>query len=131
MIINGPTGQICQQILSGSDSHVQLEPTLDAMRATMDENVQKGPRLAFTDNPNDDKNFLLDKLPSLCQMQAELEMAQPVPQAFRHDQLEPTLDAMRATMDEYGQKGPRLAFTDNPSEDKNFLLGKLPFLHQT
>ena len=39
-----------------------------------------------------------------------------------HDQIRPPLQALRATMDSYGQAGPKLAFTDNPRRDSDLLI---------
>jgi hypothetical protein len=66
-------GQIRVQALTGSDSHEQLDPALTAMSKTMQERGQKGPSIAFTDNPSRDKVFLMQKFESLRKKQAELD----------------------------------------------------------
>ena len=71
-ITNG-IGQIRTQTLAGSDSHEQLEPSLSAMKRTLEEHGKEGPALAFTDNPSRDKQFLLENFASLQRSQEELD----------------------------------------------------------
>jgi hypothetical protein len=66
-------GQIRVQALTGSDSHEQPDPALTAMSKTMDECGQKGPEIAFTDKPSQDKPFLMSKFDSLWKKQAKLD----------------------------------------------------------
>jgi type VI protein secretion system component VasK len=66
-------GQICVQALTGSDALEQLDPALTAMSKTMQEHGQKGPSIAFTNNPSHDKEFLMQKFESLRKKQAELD----------------------------------------------------------
>lgn len=65
--------QICVQALTGSDSHEQLDPALTAMSKTIEEHGQKGPEIAFTDKPSQDRPFLMSKFDSLRKKQAELD----------------------------------------------------------
>ena len=66
-------GQFRVQVLTGSDSHEQLEPALNAMRCTLEEQGKEGPRIVFSDNPARDKAFLMKELPSLRKTQDELD----------------------------------------------------------
>ncbi|GBO90611.1 hypothetical protein FisN_19Lh006 [Fistulifera solaris] len=47
------------------ESHDQMRPPLQAMKATMDSNGQAGPKLAFTDSPKRDADMLISVFDSL------------------------------------------------------------------
>jgi len=48
-----------------------------------------------------------------------------------HEQLEPALEAMKTTQVQHGKEQPSIAFTDNPSRDRAFLLGQFDSLRET
>ena len=71
--LNNPYSETRAQWFIGTDGHDQYEAPLDALLHTLQEYGQEGPQLAFTDNPARDRNFLLQKFPTLSAEQDRLD----------------------------------------------------------
>jgi hypothetical protein len=65
LTVTNSIGQIRAQTLATSTSHEQMKPSLVAMRDTQEKLGMETLRLMFTDNPVQDKDFLLTTFPSL------------------------------------------------------------------
>lgn len=48
-----------------------------------------------------------------------------------HEQMRPALEAMKQTQAQYGQSGPKIVMTDNPTKDRDFFMAMFPSVRKT